>query len=111
MRSWLCISFSGSARVYVFTFDVDETGVIWCPHQCLPVASDLLDSLPTGSTANCWSDLFSATNAGLLFSYSVVLAAWKLWRNYGLFFFKRFNTSLRGLGGNCGIVAGMAWPV
>lgn len=37
--------------------------------------SDLLDSPPTGSIANCWSDLFSVANAGPLFSFSVALAA------------------------------------
>lgn len=41
------------------------------PPTCL---SDLVDSPPTGSTANCWSDLFCATDAGLVYSCFQVLA-------------------------------------
>lgn len=79
---------------------------IWCGRNSDHLASssvspccvsDLFDWLPTGSTANCCSDLSSAAEAGPPLSSSVVLAVWKRRINYGFILRSWFDICLRGL--------------
>lgn len=55
-----------SISLHWLWMEQDSSGVLInvCLTPCC--LSDLLDSPLTGSTANCWFDLLSATNAGCL---------------------------------------------